>query len=99
MSQHELIQRAWDLTGEIETAVAECEWTRAAELAEARAPLLMSLEADQPADALATIRKIQSSIEAVTQAAAIAQEALVANHRRSMERASAASRYQQAARF
>ncbi|SAK61780.1 hypothetical protein AWB81_02161 [Caballeronia arationis] len=99
MNQHDVIQQAWALTEQIEAATAGCDWPRAAELAEARAPLLMSLQADQPADALATIRKIQSSIEAVTQAAGIAQEALVANHRRSMERASAASRYQQAARF
>lgn len=99
MDQNELIRNAWRLTEAIEEAVGKEDWTRAAELAEARAPLLMALQAQQPADALAVIRKIQASIDAVAARARTAQATLSATYRRSMDGAKAASRYQQAARF
>ena len=59
----------------------------------------MALQAEQPADALIVIRKIQASIDAVAARARTAQTALAATYRRSMDGAKAASRYQQAARF
>jgi flagellar protein FliT len=99
MNQNELIQNAWALTEAIEEAVGNEDWTRAAELAQARAPLVMALQAEQPADALAVIRKIQASIEAVAVRAQSAQSALSTTYRRSMDGAKAASRYHQAARF
>lgn len=98
-SQHDMISQAWDLSQAIEVAAVGGNWPLAARLAETRSPLLTALAAEQSPDALATIRRIQSSIAAVTQAAEIAQGALVANHRRSMERANAAGLYQQASRF
>ncbi|BBU26364.1 hypothetical protein BTHE68_00980 [Burkholderia sp. THE68] len=99
MNQNELIQNAWALTEAIEEAVGKEDWARAADLTQARAPLVMALEAEQPADALAVIRKIQASIDAVAARAGTAQVALSTTYRRSMDGAKAASRYQQAARF
>jgi hypothetical protein len=99
MNQQELIQTAWSLTEAIEDAVGKEDWARAAELTEARAPLVAAMQAEQPAESLALIRKIQASIDAVAVRAQDAQTALSATYRRSMDGAKAASRYQQAARF
>ncbi|MFM0323792.1 flagellar protein FliT [Caballeronia glebae] len=99
MNQQEVIQNAWSLTEAIEEAVSKSDWARAAELDQARAPFVMALQAEQPAHALAIIRKIQTSIEGVAVRARDAQTTLSAGYRRSMEGAKAASRYHQAARF
>jgi hypothetical protein len=99
MNQHDVIQNAWALTEAIEEAVSQNDWARAAKLDEARAPLVMALQSEQPADALAVIRKIQASIDAVAIRARDAQSTLSATYRRSMEGAKAAGRYHQAARF
>lgn|SRR5689334_16369128 len=99
MNQTELIQNAWALTEAIEDAVGKEDWARAAELTEARAPLVMALQAEQPADALALIRKIQASIDAVAARATAAQTSLAAAYRRSMDGAKAVSRYHQAAQL
>ncbi len=97
MNQQEMIQHAWALTEAIEAAAQAGDWTRAAELTQARSPLLMSLEADQPAESLATIRRIQASIEAMMSRAQAAQTMLSTAYRKSMDQAQAASRYQKAA--
>ncbi|WP_044041856.1 hypothetical protein [Caballeronia insecticola] len=99
MNQHDLIQNAWSLTEAIEEAVGQEDWARAAELADVRAPLVMAIQAEQPAAALEIIRKIQASIDAVAARARDAQTSLATTYRRSMEGAQAASRYHQAARF
>jgi len=99
MNQNELIQNAWALTEAIDEAVGKDDWAHAAELAQARAPLVMALQAEQPAEALIVIRKIQASIDAVAARAHMAQTTLSETYRRSMDGAKAASRYQQAARF
>ncbi|KIG02415.1 hypothetical protein [Caballeronia concitans] len=99
MNQQELIQRAWALTEAIEAAVDAQDWPRAAELTQARTPLVMAFEADQPAESLATIRRIQASIESTMERSQAAQTILSTGYRRSMEHAQAAGRYQQAARF
>lgn len=99
MNQQRLIEDAWALTEAIELAASKEDWEHAAGLAEARSPMLMSLQADQPAEALAVIRKIQASIDAVASRAQEAQTALAATYRRSMDGANAASRYHQAARL
>jgi flagellar protein FliT len=99
MNQQELIAQAWALTQAIESAAADNDWPRAAELTHTRSPLLMSLQADQPANAMITIRRIQASIASIMQVATSAETALMRNHRQAMNQANAASRYQQAARF
>ncbi|EKS68986.1 hypothetical protein BURK_028190 [Burkholderia sp. SJ98] len=99
MNQNELIENAWALTEAIEEAVSQSDWARAAELDSARAPLVMSLRADQPVEAVALIRQIQASIDAVAARAKDAQATLSATYRRAMEGAKAAGRYHQAARF
>ncbi|SAK91834.1 flagellar protein FliT [Caballeronia ptereochthonis] len=99
MNQKRLIQDAWTLTEAIELAVGKEDWEHAASLAEARSPMLMSLQADQPAEALVVIRKIQASINAVASRARAEQVNLSATYCQSMENAKAASQYQQMARF
>jgi flagellar protein FliT len=97
MNQQELIQNAWALTEAIEEAVDAQDWPRAAELTQARSPLLMALDADQPPDALATIRRIQTSIESMMGRTRVAQVMLSTAYRKSMDQAQAASRYQKGA--
>ncbi|WP_213780471.1 flagellar protein FliT [Caballeronia sp. dw_276] len=99
MNQQELIAQAWALTEAIESAAANNDWPRAAELSLARSPLLMGLQADQPADSMVTIRRIQASIAAMMNVATSAETALMKSHRQALNQASAAGRYQQAAQF
>jgi flagellar protein FliT len=96
MNQHEQIQRAWALTEEIEAAADASDWARAAALTVERSPLLMSLTSDQPAESLATIRKIQTSIEWMTKRTQTEQTILNATYLKSMGRAQAAKQYQKA---
>ncbi|AQG97494.1 hypothetical protein [Caballeronia cordobensis] len=99
MEQHEIVQRAWALTEAVEAAVGAQDWLKAAELAQARTPLVMAIEKDQSAEALAVIRRIQASIESMMGRAEAAQSLLGTGYRRAMDQAQAAGRYQQAARF
>lgn len=99
MNQQQLIERAWALTEQIEAAAADADWTRAAALTEARAPFVMAMQAPQPAEAMVVIRKIQASMEAVSQLARVAQMGIAATYRKSMDNAQKAGRYQQAAWF
>ena len=99
MQQHEIIQRAWALTEAIEAAADAQDWPRAGELTQTRAPLVMAIESEQPAESLALIRKMQASIESMMKRAEAAQTRLATGYRRSMEQAQAAGRYQQGARF
>lgn len=99
MNQQEAIAQAWALTEAIERAAAENDWRRAAELSHARSPLLMSLQADQPDDAMVTIRRIQASIATITDVATRAETNLMRNYRQALNHANAAGQYQQAARF
>ena len=99
MDQQRLIEDVWALTEAIEIAVGKEDWEHAAGLVEARSPMLMSIRAEQPAQALAVIRKIQASIDAVAARAQDAQATLSVTYRFSMDGVKAASRYHQAARF
>jgi flagellar protein FliT len=99
MDQQRLIEDVWALTEAIEIAVGKEDWEHAAGLVEARSPMLMSIRAEQPAEALTVIRKIQASIDAVAARAHTAQMALATTYRRSMDGAKAASQYHRAARF
>ncbi|KQR79604.1 hypothetical protein ASG35_06865 [Burkholderia sp. Leaf177] len=99
MNQLELIAKAWALTEAIESAAAENDWPRAAELTNARSPLLMSLQADQSDESMVTIRRIQASIATIMNVATSAETALMRNHRQALTQANAAGRYQQAAQF
>jgi flagellar protein FliT len=99
MDQQELIAQAWGLTQAIESAAADNDWPRAAELSNARSPLLMALQGEQSDDAMVVIRRIQASIAAVMDVATSAETVLMKNYRQSIEQARAASRYQQAAQF
>ena len=95
-NQQELINQAWELTKQIEAAAADGDWPRAALLSDDRSPLLMSLQADQPAEALATIRLIQASIDGISIKAAQAQTALNAAYHQSMGKVAAADQFRRA---
>ncbi|CAL8475490.1 flagellar protein FliT [Caballeronia sp. S22] len=99
MNQYELIQHAWTLTEAIEAAVAAEDWVKAAELTQARTPLVMQIGAEQSADALVIIRKIQASIESMMSQVQEANVLLSTGYRLAMDKANAAGRYHQAARF
>jgi flagellar protein FliT len=97
MDQRELVQHAWALTEAIEAAAEAQDWTRAAELAQARSPLVMAFEADQPEESITTIRRIQASMESMMGRTEAAQAMLALAYRKSMDQTQAAKRYQNAA--
>jgi flagellar protein FliT len=97
MDQQDIVQHAWALTEAIEAAASAGDWTRAAELTQTRSPMLMSLHAEQSAETLQIIRRIQTSIEAMMSRAQDAQMMLSTAYRKSMNQAQAAGRYQKAA--
>lgn len=93
------IERIWQFTKDIEQAAAVGEWERAAQLAGERSPLLMSLGAQQSADALATLREIQAIDLRIAEAAQAAQESLGAEYRAAMLATRNANQYQRIAQF
>jgi flagellar protein FliT len=97
MDQREVVQHAWALTEAIEAAAQAQDWARAAELTQARSPLVMSFGADQPAESMEVIRRIQASMEAMMNRAESAQALLATAYRKSMDQAQAARRYQKTA--
>jgi flagellar protein FliT len=99
MTQNDVILKAHSLTEAIQAAAAGNEWNRAVELTGALGPLLRRLAPEQSSEALTVIRKIQASMDSISQSAREAQNTLTTQYRQSMNRASAAGRYQQAAQF
>ncbi|KMZ12792.1 hypothetical protein BHUM_03254c [Candidatus Burkholderia humilis] len=98
MDQRELVQHAWALTEAIEAAADAQDWTRAAELTQARSPLVMAFEAaQQTEESLVTIRRIQASMESMMGGTEAAQAMLAMAYRKSMDQTQAARRYQNAA--
>ncbi|WP_321879618.1 flagellar protein FliT [Paraburkholderia bannensis] len=93
------IERIWQFTKAIEQAAAVGEWERAAELADARSPLLMSLGARQTPGVLAQIKEIQAIDARVADAAQVAQKTLGAEYQASMRATRNVSQYQRIAQF
>ena len=60
MNQAETLAHALRLTHAINSAVQQGDWVQAGALVSERSPLLMSLQPDQPPQALAMIREIQA---------------------------------------
>jgi flagellar protein FliT len=90
----ESLSRAYELTQAIHSAVAEGDWPRAAELAEVRSPLLMSLTAVQSPEALAMIRAIQGLDAGIERTAHDGREAMASRQNDAMKRIAAANLYQ-----
>lgn len=90
---HEPLSRAHELTQAMNAAAIAGDWVRAAELADERSPLLMSLGAEQTPDALATIRAIQALDADITRVAQKGRDVLADDLHASMRRVEAVSFY------
>lgn len=93
------IERIWQFTKAIEQAAAVGEWERAAQLADARSPLLMSLGAQQPPVVIAQLREIQAIDARIAEAAQDAQKTLGAEYQASMRATRNVSQYQRIAQY
>ena len=93
------IDRIWQITKSIEQAAAVGEWEKAAELANERSPLLMSLSAQQTAAALNVLRQVHAIDSQVAEAAQSAQNALSAEYRTAMQATRNVNLYQRVAQF
>ncbi|MBP0591186.1 flagellar protein FliT [Paraburkholderia sp. LEh10] len=91
--------RTLELSQEIDTAAAQGDWARAADLVAARSPLLMALEPTRDAEVLDIVRTIQLLDEATTLKAREQYDALTEQKRESMRRVAAAGFYQATGRL
>jgi hypothetical protein len=99
MDAQNRIERIWQFTKAIEQAAAVGEWAQAAQLADARSPLLMSLGAQQTPAALAQIKEIQAIDARIAETAQAAQKALGTEYQASMRATRNVSQYQRVAQF
>jgi hypothetical protein len=93
------IERIWQFTKSIEQAAAVGEWEKAAELANERSPLLMSLSAQQTDAALEVLRQVHAIDMHVATTAQSAQTALSAEYRTAMQATRNVNQYQRVAQF
>jgi flagellar protein FliT len=97
--QMALIERVLELTEAIRHTAQMSDWQGAARLVSERHPLLMSIQRDQPPQALALIRRIQTMNDAFAQEAATARDELTAEYRAAQRQASSAQAYLRGARL
>ncbi|NVH73927.1 flagellar protein FliT [Paraburkholderia sp. JPY432] len=93
------VERIWQLTKDLELAVAVGEWERAAQLADERSPLLMALGAPQPQEVMARLQAIHEIDGRIVEAAQAAQQALGAEYQASMQASRNAGQYLSMARY
>ncbi|PYE22836.1 protein FliT [Paraburkholderia silvatlantica] len=93
------IDRIWRITKDIEQAAAVGEWEKAAELANERSPLLMSLSAKQTGAALDVLKQVHAIDARVAAAAESAQSALSAEYRSAIQATRNVNQYQRVAQF
>ncbi|MEM5425108.1 MULTISPECIES: flagellar protein FliT [Paraburkholderia] len=93
------IDRIWQITKDIEQAAAVGEWEKAAELANERSPLLMSLSAKQTGAALEVLKQVHAVDTLVAAAAESAQSTLSAEYRCAMQATRNVNLYQRVAQF
>jgi flagellar protein FliT len=93
------IERIWQFTKAIEQAAAVGEWERAAELANERSPLLMSIGAPQTPAVIAQLKEIQAIDARIADAAQSAQKTLGVEYQASMRATRNVSQYQRIAQF
>jgi flagellar protein FliT len=99
MQSAEPIDRIWQITKSIEQAAAVGEWMQAAELANERSPLLMSLRAPQTGAALEVLKQVHAIDTRITAEAQTAQTALSAEYRAAMQATRNVNQYQRVAQF
>ncbi|RDU98384.1 flagellar protein FliT [Trinickia dinghuensis] len=90
---NESLARAYELTRTLVAALDAGDFAFAADLAEERSPLLMSLQRDQTDEDLATIREIMAMNASIVDRASAARDAVAATHTNARERVSAARQY------
>ncbi|MBB2931929.1 flagellar protein FliT [Paraburkholderia silvatlantica] len=93
------IDRIWRITKDIEQAAAVGEWEKAAELANERSPLLMSLSAKQTGAALDVLKQVHAINARVAAAAESAQSTLSAEYRSAIQATRNVNQYQRVAQF
>lgn len=93
------IDRIWQITKDIEQAAAVGEWEKAAELANERSPLLMSLSAKQTGAALDVLKQVRAIDARVAAAAESAQSTLSAEYRSAIQATRNVNQYQRVAQF
>lgn len=93
------MEQIWQLTKAIEQAAAVGEWERAAQIADERSPLLMSLGAQQPPAVVAQIREILAIDAHIARTAQSAQTTLGVEYEASMRATRNVSQYQRIAQF
>ena len=90
---NESLTRAYELTRTLLAALDAGDFAFAADLAEQRTPLLMSLQREQTDDDMATIREIMAMNEAIVGKASAARDAVAATHIDAQQRVTAARQY------
>ncbi|RKP45610.1 flagellar protein FliT [Trinickia fusca] len=90
---HESLQRAHELTRTLVVAMEAGDWQFAADLADERSPLLMSLGPDQTDEGLAMIREIQSMNDTIESKAREACDAISTSYSEAQRRVAAAGQY------
>ncbi|QGZ55923.1 flagellar protein FliT [Paraburkholderia acidiphila] len=93
------IDRIWQITKDIEQAAAVGDWEKAAELANERSPLLMSLSAQQAGAALDVLKQVHAIDTRIATEAESAQSALSAEYRCAMQATRNVNQYQRVAQF
>jgi hypothetical protein len=100
MQANTSLDRIWQLTKEIEQAMAVGEFQEAARLAGERSPLVMSLSAQQSPEALETLETLKAVIEIDSMIFANAQTAqreLTAEYTEAMRATRGVNQYQRVA--
>ncbi|MGN6232121.1 MAG: flagellar protein FliT [Trinickia sp.] len=90
---NESLTRAYELTRTLVAALDAGDFAFAADLAEERSPLLMSLEREQTDDDLTMIREIIAMNAAIVDKASAARDAVAATQNAAQQRVSAARQY------
>ncbi|WP_206950690.1 flagellar protein FliT [Trinickia acidisoli] len=94
--QNESLSRAYELTRTLVAALDAGDFGFAADLAEERSPLIMSLTAEQTDEALVMIHEIRDMNATIMQKASAARDAISARFSEAQRRVSAARQYQTA---
>lgn len=97
--QMALIERVLELTEAIRHTAQMSDWQATARLVNERHPLLMSIQPDQPPQALALIRRIQTITDAFVQEAAAARDELTAEYSAAQKQTASAQAYLRGALF
>ena len=93
------IERIWQITKQIEQAMAVGDYQEAARLAGERSPLVMSLSAQQSPEALETLKAVIEIDSRVFANAQLAQRDLTAEYTEVMQATRGVTRYQRVAQL